>query len=75
MDHVILLMWAEVSEDGEALVKKILSNLLLQQNVSMTKRLNVPRECTPDQDLLEKVHSLNFFQINPSCLHSYLIFI
>lgn len=56
-------------------MKRILSNLLLQQNISMTKRLNVHRECTPDQDVLEKVHSLNFLQIKPPYLPSYVILI
>jgi len=73
VDHVILLMWTEVSEDEER-VKKI-SNLLLQQNASVTKKLNIHRQGTPDQDVLEKVQSLNFIQIKPPHFYSYLIII
>lgn len=56
-------------------MNKILSNLLLQQNVSMTKKLDVHRECTPDEEVLEKVDSSNFFQVKRPYLHMYLILI
>lgn len=75
MDHVILLMCIEVSEDKEEREKKILLNLLLQQNINVTKRLKVHRECTPDKDILGKIHSLNYLPVKPRYLHSYLILV
>lgn len=71
MNSVILLMWVAVSEDGE----RVSEENVIKLASSVKCRLNEHKECTPDQEVLEKVRSLKCFQTEPPYLLSYLILI